>query len=214
MAKRKAKQKTAAEIEAIEADRVAAHEPVVGPNVQTSVFPDKVALEDVSEMTTEQAEAHARVEETFSPAKAELQELETAEREEEAALAEVEEEAKLPNSVVAEKFKLKYIENAKVLGVAGKAAKRSNWDWLAQEIAAECLKEKEKIDIAEFQDLLELNGVDYSRWTNRNKGWEGRFRMTGRVALQKVVANNRRLVKKMSESIPPEAWVERFKTKA
>jgi len=206
MAKFKRKKKSDAEVAAIEADRVAAHEaPVVEIHDPTEV------------MNTETYLAHVAKEEAFAEADAQKSDDQQEEEEdlaEAAALAEVEEEAKLPNSVVAEKFKLKYIENAKANGHAGKAAKRSNWDWLAQEIAGECLKEKEKIDIAEFQDLLELNGVDYSRWTNRNKGWEGRFRMTGRVALQKVVANNGKLVKKMSESVPPAAWVERFKTKA
>jgi len=190
MAKRKAKQKTQAEIDAVEADRMAAHNSTPENEAVTEYMNSPLHAE-----VTEEQDAAIKAAE-------------------EAALAEVEEEAKLPNSVVAEKFKLKYIEQAKANGHAGKAAKRSSWDWLAQEIASECLKEKEKIDIQEFMDLLELNDVDYSRWTNRNKGWEGRFRMTGRVALQKVVANSGKLKKKMSECIPPAAWVERFKTKA
>lgn len=98
-------------------------------------------------------------------------------------------EDKPNNSVVKDKFKTKYIENARALGVGGKAAKRSNWDWLSQQIAAYCLDDKAKISIGAFVALLDANGVDHSKWTNRNKGWEGRFRMTGRVALQKVVAN-------------------------
>ena len=199
MAKFKRKKKSQAEIDAIEADRVAAHEEQAGEAIKEALASEPVER-DFAQEAAEMAVA-------------ETEQREASEAAEKAALAEVEEEAKLPNSVVAEKFKLKYIENAKANGIAGKAAKRSNWDWLAQEIAAECLKEKEKIDIQEFMDLLELNGVDYSRWTNRNKGWEGRFRMTGRVALQKVVANAGRLKKKMSESIPPEAWVAKFKTK-
>jgi hypothetical protein len=126
--------------------------------------------------------------------------------------SEDEEEPK-PNSVVAEKFKLKYIENARAAGIAGKAAKRSSWDWLAQRIAEQCLGEKEKINIDDFMDLLDCNGVDHSKWTNRNKGWEGRFRMTGRVVLQKVVANNGVLKTMTGESVPPPEWVERFKKK-
>ena len=106
-----------------------------------------------------------------------------------AAEAEVDEEAKLPNSVVAPKYKDVYLANARALGIPGKAAKRSNWDWLAQQIAAQCLDEKHKLKVDEFLALLAANGVDHSKWTNRNKGWEGRLRMTGRVALQKKVAN-------------------------
>ena len=198
MAKRARKtKKTQAEIDAIEADRVAAHEmDVLNPAERESAT--RLGLDP-----EEKADYESALEGDVQPEEADL------------VIPDPDgEEAREPNSIVAEKFKTKYIENARALGVAGKAAKRSNWDWLAQEIAAECLKEKEKIDIQEFMDLLELNGVDYSKWTNRNKGWEGRFRMTGRVALQRIVANQGHLKKKMSESIPPPAWVERFKTKA
>lgn len=128
---------------------------------------------------------------------------------------EVEGEEARPNSVVAEKFKLKYIENAKALGVPGKAAKRSNWDWLSQQIASFCLDDKHKIRIADFVAILDANGVDHSKWTNRNKGWEGRFRMTGRVALQKVVANANVLkMPDASELVPPTEFVARYKTKS
>jgi hypothetical protein len=132
------------------------------------------------------------------------------EPEEEAA----EEEVKLPNSVVAPKFKDKYIANAVEKGIKDKAARRSNWDWLARIIARECLDTKGKIDIEEFKKILERNGVDYSKWTNRNKGWEGRFRMTGRVALQKRVANNGVLYLEEEGEFPPEEWIAKYKTKA
>jgi len=117
----------------------------------------------------------------------ELREVDVAEL---AAEADVEEDNAKPNSVVHVKFKQKYLDNARALGIPGKAAKRSNWDWLAQQIAAQCLDGKHKISISCFLELLDANGVDHSRWTNRSKGWEGRLRMTGRVALQKIVANN------------------------
>ena len=127
--------------------------------------------------------------------------------------AEVEQDNKQNNSVVQAKFKDKYLNNARALGIKGKAAKRSNWDWLSQQIAAVCLGEKDKIRIADFKALLDANGVDHSRWTNTNKGWEGRFRMTGRVALQKVVANNNVLKTSSGDQIPPPDFVARFKTK-
>lgn len=129
--------------------------------------------------------------------------------------ADVEEDVAKPNSVVKEKFKIKYLENARAAGIAGKAAKRSNWDWLAREIARLCLNEQHKISIPCFMDILAANGVDYSRWTNRNKGWEGRFRMTGRVALQKVVANRGHLFDKEGTEIhAPVEFIEKYKTKA
>lgn len=157
-------------------------------------------------------------EETFTPDEGVLSD-ESVEAEA-AALAEVGEdvtdqgEADKPNSVVAEKFKLKYIENAKAAGWKGKAAKRSNWDWLAQTIAANCLGEKEKIDIGQFCALLEANGVDHAKWPNRNKGWEGRLRMTGRVVLQRIVADSGVLkLADGSEAAAPEEWRARFKSK-
>lgn len=132
--------------------------------------------------------------------------------EENAAVAAVEEDNEKPNSVVAPKFKDLYLRKAREAGIAGKAAKRSNWDWLSQTIAANCLKEKEKIDITAFTAILEANGVDYSKWTNRNKGWEGRFRMTGRVALQKIVAANGVLkLADGSEAVAPEEWKNKYK---
>jgi hypothetical protein len=126
-----------------------------------------------------------------------------------------EEEPKESISVVKDKFKVKYIENARALGVPGKAAKRSNWDWLSQQLATFCLNDKHSIDIGAFTDVLDANGVDHSRWTNRNRGWEGRFRMTGRVALQKVVANAGEIKWPNGEPTPaPAEFIEKYKTKA
>ena len=114
---------------------------------------------------------------------------------------------KEPNSIVKDRFKKRYIANAVALGETSKAAKRSNWDWLSQQIAVQCLDEKGKLRVDDFLELLDLNGVDWSRWTNRNKGWEGRLRMTGRVALQRKVLDRGKLVFKMGESLPPVEWI-------
>ena len=125
-----------------------------------------------------------------------------------------EEEDKPISTVVAEKFKLKYIENARANNIPHKAARRSNWDWLAQQIASFCLDEKQHIRMDDFFHLLEANGVDHNRWTNRNKGWEGRIRMTGRVALQRVVAANNTLkFPGNTEVTPPAEWVSQYKAK-
>jgi len=132
---------------------------------------------------------------------------------EDAAEAEVEEDNKKANSVVAVKFKEKYLANAREKGIPGKAAKRSNWDWLAENLAKLCLDEKHKISIGKFKEILDANGVDHSKWTNQNKGWEGRFRMTGRVALQKVVANNGVMKTAEGDLTPPAEFIARFKTK-
>jgi hypothetical protein len=100
--------------------------------------------------------------------------------------AEVAEDNAKKGSVVRSTYKHRYAERAANAGL-GKVAQRSCWDWLAQELAAECLVGS-KIDIGRFCRTLEANGIDHSRWNNRSKGWEGRLRMTGRLALQKVIA--------------------------
>ena len=104
--------------------------------------------------------------------------------------AEIEDQIALPRSVVKPQYKVKYRDRARSRGDRGKAAKRSNWDWLAQEIAAFTLTEKAKLRVTDLLDLLEANGIDHSRWQNRSPGWEGRLRMTGRLALQRVVAES------------------------
>jgi hypothetical protein len=122
--------------------------------------------------------------------------------------AEVAEDIAKPNSVVKRAYKEKYAERNKA---DGKRAQRSCWDWLAQSLAGECLDEKAKISISKFLAILEANGVDHSRWTNRNKGWEGRLRMTGRLALQKVVASAGVLKTADGEElVAPAEWVAKF----
>ena len=130
--------------------------------------------------------------------------------------AEIGRQIELPRSVVGRKYKLRYRDRAKEHGHRGKAAKRSAWDWLAETLAGECLNEKAKIDIGRFTAILDANGVDHSRWTNRSPGWEGRFRMTGRLALQRIVAEAGVLLVpdyetgENEELVAPEAWVAKF----
>ena len=114
-------------------------------------------------------------------------------------------------SVVGTKYKHRYAERAVAIGNKRKAAQRSAWDWLAQTIAGECLDGKDRIDIGRFLALLDANGVDHSKWTNRNKGWEGRLRMTGRLALQRVVAEIGTLATVDGETLEaPAEWVAKY----
>ncbi len=115
------------------------------------------------------------------------------------------------HSVVKAKYKQRYIARAREAGINRKAAKRSAWDWLAETLAGECLDEKSRISIERFTRILELNGVDHSRWTNRSKGWEGRFRMTGRLALQRIVAETGVLVVEGDTLEAPADWVAKYK---
>jgi hypothetical protein len=114
-------------------------------------------------------------------------------------------------SVVKSAYKRKYAERAKAAGLASKVAQRSTWDWLAQNIAGECNGEGGKLDVAAFLALLDRNGVDHSRWTNRSAGWEGRLRMTGRLALQRVVAAEGVLFVDGDEIEAPAEWVAKFR---
>lgn len=129
-----------------------------------------------------------------------------------AAIAEIEDQIAKPRSVVLPQYKAKYLARSREAGTKGKAAKRSAWDWLAQTLAAECLNDKAKIDIGRFLAVLEANGVDHSRWNNRAPGWEGRLRMTGRLALQRVVAEAELLKMPDGEELaPPADWVAKFR---
>ena len=126
--------------------------------------------------------------------------------------AEIDAQIALPNSVVQRKYKLRYKQRAREAGHRSKAAKRSAWDWLAQELAAATLNEKAKLRVDDFLALLDANGVDHSRWTNRSPGWEGRLRMTGRLALQRVVAETGELFFADGDSKPaPAEWVAKYR---
>ena len=127
--------------------------------------------------------------------------------------AEIEEQIALPNSVVKREYKVKYRDRARANGLTSKAAKRSAWDWLAQELAAATLTKDNKLRVADFVALLEANGIEkpLERWPNQSKGWEGRLRMTGRLALQRIVAERGELFFADGDSKPaPEDWVARF----
>ena len=126
--------------------------------------------------------------------------------------SEVLDDVQKKKSVVKTAYKVKYAHRAAQAGLKKKSAQRSCWDWLAKQLAGECLDPKtQKIDIQAFLAILDANGVDYSRWTNRSKGWEGRLRMTGRLALQKVVAEQEHLKTADGEVLEaPADWVAKF----
>lgn len=206
----KAKPKTEAEMEKVEAERVAAHEQE-NPMQVAEQARDEVIDEVIDEVL-------AAIEEELTDENPRAEQMADAESDMEgdAAPMEGDEEDKVVNSIVKAKFKNKYIENAKAQGIKGKAARRSNWDWLSQMLATFCLSDKGKIDIGSFTDVLDANGVDHSKWTNKNRGWEGRFRMTGRVALQRIVANAG-VIKwpgDLEATVAPPEFVEKYKTKA
>lgn len=126
--------------------------------------------------------------------------------------AEVEADIARKNSVVKAKYKIRYAHRAVEAGLKKKRAKRSAWDWLAEKLADECLNSKDRISIDRFLAVLDANGVDHSKWQNRSKGWEGRLRMTGRLALQRVVAEANVLrLPDGEEMVPPAEWVAKYR---
>lgn len=130
--------------------------------------------------------------------------------------AQLAEDTARARSVVATAYKAKYAQRAIEAkripkGVSRKAIARSCGDWLALQIARLCLDEKQHLRVPEFEALLSANGVAHAHWNRTTPGWQGRLRMTGRLALQRVVAEaDGELVLPNGERLnAPAMWVER-----
>jgi hypothetical protein len=106
-----------------------------------------------------------------------------AQAEETEAEAEVTEDKLGPRTVVKAHYKHVYQDRAKAQGRTDKASKRGNGDWLQRELQAETMS-GDKFDVERFIEIMDLNGVDYSRWNRTTRGWEGRFRMSGSIVLR------------------------------
>lgn len=125
------------------------------------------------------------------------------------------EEAVRGRSVVAAAYKAKYAERAAAMArkpkdVAAKALKRSCCDWLAIELARRVLTQDKKpaLLVAALEAILDANGVKHSHWNRTTPGWQGRLRMTGRLALQRVVAEAGELAIPGEAAIPaPKNWI-------
>lgn len=132
-----------------------------------------------------------------------------------AILEQAEADAARPRSVVAPTYKVKYAERALSArgkkGVAKKVVARSCGDWLALELAALCVDPQTKhLDVAKFEGILDANSVKHDHWNRTTPGWQGRLRMTGRLALQRVVAETGvLLLPDGTELQAPKAWVAR-----
>jgi hypothetical protein len=94
-----------------------------------------------------------------------------------------------PKTVVPVGYKTAYRAKAQAMGRLSKASKRSNSDWLAQELEAECIRENGAFDLDRFLAIFAANGGGdaLARWPNRNNGWEGRLRMSGAIVLRGIV---------------------------
>lgn len=121
-------------------------------------------------------------------------------------------------SVVKTSYKVAYAEKALTSrlpkGLSRKVAARSCGDWLSLTLAQLCVVGK-TLDVAKFEAILDANGVAHSHWNRTTKGWQGRLRMTGRLALQKVVAeaDGELELADGSTLVAPKSWVARFQSK-
>lgn len=122
-----------------------------------------------------------------------------------------------PGSVVKSGYKLRYRTRAQEMArkpkdVAKKALERSCCDWLAIELAKRVLTtdKKPKLIVPQLEAILDANGVDHRKWNRTTPGWQGRLRMTGRLALQRVVAESGELQLGGGDSVAaPKNWVAR-----
>lgn len=119
------------------------------------------------------------------------------------------------NSVVNNAYKAKYRARAaemarKPKDVSKKALARSCCDWLAIELARRTLTtdKKPSLVVSAFEAILDANGVKHDHWNRTTPGWQGRLRMTGRLALQRIVAEAGELALPDGSTLPaPKVWI-------
>lgn len=125
------------------------------------------------------AAAVARAEKLWMESRAELDiDDEEADNEVEAEIEEEhEKEDTLPGSVVSEKYRARYAE----------AGHPNNCgDWLRSVLDNIC-SNKEGFNLDLFEAICNANGVDMSKYKRESKGDKGRFSMTGRNKMSKLV---------------------------
>jgi len=139
--------------------------------------------------------------------------------------AEIEEQIALSNSKVKPLYKKRYRNRALALGLRHKWQKRTNNDWMATQLAGEVLDKHSKIHVPSFAAILIANGVEEpnvlsedgeflpenSRWPSQSKGWEGRYRMSGGLALRTVVAEAGKMILADGEELEaPAEWIAKI----
>lgn len=102
-----------------------------------------------------------------------------------ATYGEEEEEEAPSGNIIPEKYRQGYRE-ASTTG-------QCNGDWLAERLASDTLDGNLKLDMGGLIRVFENNGLDMSaKWAaarfSQTRGWQGRFRMSGRAVLEKAVA--------------------------
>ena len=90
-------------------------------------------------------------------------------------------------------------------------------DWLATQLEGVGRNNDGKMVIEEWTQLFSDNGLDLTaKWANsaRTPGWEGRYRMSGRLQLEKAVLRVGALVNlDGTVTDAPDAWLAEMATK-
>lgn len=124
---------------------------------------------------------------------------------------EEEEEPEFSGSVVKEKYRAAYREASTNGQTCG--------DWLAERLVDDTTGGAGKLDIDELVAVFEANGVDLSaKWAvarhTGTRGWQGRFRMSGRIVLEKVVVLRGTYISTGGMVVePPAVWLEAMEAK-
>ena len=121
----------------------------------------------------------------------------------------------VPRSIVAPTFKTRYHDRAAEMkrvpkGLNKKVLGRGCGDWLHRTLALHTLTEKGDLDVALLEAILTENGVKHEHWNRTTNGWQGRLRMTGRLALQRVVAEHGYIMIDGTKVDAPKSWVAQY----
>lgn len=135
-------------------------------------------------------------------------------------LPEIAAEIAQPKSVVGKGYKTKYAERGASLtkkpkDIAPKVLQRGCNDWMHHELARLCNDAKGKLNVPQFEALLEANGIEnHKKWNRETKGWEGRLRMSGSMLLRRIVAeaDGTMLTPEGAELKAPRNWVLKHTT--
>lgn len=125
--------------------------------------------------------------------------------------AEEEEEETLSGSVVKEAYRAKYKEVSSNGQTCG--------DWLAERMVDDTSNGDGKLMVDALIELFEVNGLDMgAKWAlarnTQTRGWQGRFRMSGRIVLEKAVTLTGVYSDPDGVQInPPAEWLEEMRAK-
>lgn len=121
------------------------------------------------------------------------------------------EEPELSGSVVPASYRAKYREVSSNGQTCG--------DWLAERMVDDTSFADGKLNVEALIQLFEQNGLDMNaKWAlarhTQSRGWQGRFRMSGRIILEKVIAMSGVYSDPDGVQIaPPADWLEMIRAR-